>query len=205
MVYMRLYAGGMAYQADEAEESSLMNYFYGHDGVVPTEILDKEKEYYFASADKTAARLGLAKERIVKAVIPEDDRRMLMGRLDSGLEWLEHLKQRLRDAPDKPAFDAIASSSYKAWHAVKIIPAAAEGYAVTDGIQDHIDWMKKRSPGDVHLNNLEKLNNQAKAKFLGLLNLDECADFEDSEQDRVEAYRMAAEANKLVLYMLEHS
>ncbi len=195
----------MAYLADESEESSLMNYFYGHDGVVPSEILDKEKEYYFASADKTAARLGLARTRIIKAVIPEDDHRMLVARLDSGLEWLERLKQRLSDAPDKPAFNAIASRSYKTWHAVKMIPAAAEGYAITDGIQDHIDWMKKRSPGDVHLNNLEKLNNQAQAKFLSLLNLDERADFEYAEQERREAYRMAAEVNKLVLYMLEHS
>ncbi len=121
------------------------------------------------------------------------------------MEWLEHLKQRLRDAPDKPAFNAIALRSDKTWNAVKIIPAAAEGYAITDGIQDHIDWMKKRSPGDVHLNNLEKLNNQAQAKFLSLLNLDERADFETAEHDRREAYRMAAEVNKLVLYMLEHS
>ncbi len=89
---MSLYAGGMAYLADEVEESSLMNYFYGHDGVVPSEILDKEKEYYFASADKTAARLGLARTRIKKAVIPEDDRRMLVGRLDSGHGMARALK-----------------------------------------------------------------------------------------------------------------
>lgn len=188
-------AGGMVYQTnEEAESAGLMSYFSGHDGALAPGILEKEKEYYAASADKTAARLELAKARVTEAKIPEADRRMLLERLDSGLAWTDGLKKHIRDAPDKAAFDAIVSQSYTNWHAVKLLPSSAEGFAITDGIQDHIDWAKTKKPGNANLREAENLNMQAKAIFLWLLSLDEHADFTAAEQARLEAFKKASAA-----------
>jgi hypothetical protein len=186
-------AGGMVYQTNEEVESAgLMSYFSEQGGAVSPKILEQEKAYYIASADKTAARLELAKARITEANIPEDDRRMFMGRLDTGVKWTDSLKQRIRGAPDKATFDAVVSQSYKKWHAVKLLPSAAEGYAIVDAIEAHIDLEQN----DAGLRDAKDLIERSRAIFLQLLYLEENADFTVAEQSRLEAFRYAKNARE---------
>jgi hypothetical protein len=169
-----------------------MSYFSGHDGAVSPEILKQEKAYYIASADKTAARLELAKARITEAGIPEVDRRMLMDRLDTGVEWTDSLKQHIRAASDQAAFDAVVSQSYKKWHAVKLLPSSAEGYAIAGAIEGSIDHGHE----DASLREAEDLIGRSRATFLHLLYLDENSDFEAAERSRLEAFRYMKDARE---------
>lgn len=194
-------AGGMVYDTGEGPEDSaggIMGYLSGHDNVTSLKQLEKEKSYYMASADKTASRIELAKARIQEAWISDDDHKMLDDRLNAGLAWTKDLKERMGRASNRSEFDKAVD--YKVWHAVKMLPTAAEGYAITAAIRNHIEWIRGNMSGIDRglLDEAESHNSHARSAFLQLLYLDDRADFHAAEKARTEAFNDAREAHGLM-------
>ena len=58
-------AGGMSYRTmNGIKTTKIMDYLEGFDDDSSMEILEKNKDYYIASANKTISRLDLAKKRV---------------------------------------------------------------------------------------------------------------------------------------------
>ncbi len=181
-------AGGISYRIVKGFNTSIMKYISGHDEKSSFEILQKNKLYFIASANKIIARVELAKIRIENIEIEEKDSRMLNIKLNNGVEWLKNLIQNIKDESDAHKFPK--GVPYKEWHAIKLIPSAAEGYAITASIQKKLNQINKNSiKTDVNkLKIVNFHNNKAKEIFFELLNLEENSDFRLAEKQLIKGY-----------------
>lgn len=172
----------------KTNHARIMEYLAGHDKKSSAEIFNKNKDYYMASANKIIARLELAKMRILYMDIPEKDRDMLAEKLHNGFKWLNNLNKIIKNANEIITFQKAVS--YKKWHAVKLIPSSAEGYAITaslEGNLKHNNVDSAKTDGNM-LKNAIFHNNKAKEIFLELLNLNEDSDFKTAEKRLINAY-----------------
>jgi hypothetical protein len=181
-------AGGMFYRIMENINTSITEYLSGHDEKSSSEILEKNKEYYIASANKILARFELAKVRIENIDTDEKDRHLLSMRLNHGLKWLKNLKKNMKNVSDAHKFPK--EVPYKKWHAIKLIPSAAEGYAITSSIEKKLNQINMNQSKDnvTRLKNANFHNKKAKGIFLDLLNLEENSDFKLAEKQLIIGY-----------------
>ncbi len=180
-------AGGMSYQIMKGfKTNEIMKYLSGHDVQSSWMILEKNKEYYIASANKIIARFELAKVRIENINIKEKDSQLVNLKLNNGLKWLNNLIKNIKNANNFNKF--LEKVPYKQWHAVKLIPSAAEGYAITVSIELKINQLNQFNANVMKLNNINSHNKTTKEIFLALLNLDEKSDFNIAEKQRIKGY-----------------
>lgn len=191
-------AGGMSYRTlKDVDTSQIMGYLQGRDETGSAEILEKNIEYYLASAEKTLSRLELARVRSKSSNLPEEDIQIIDSKLDEGSKWINDLKRKLKK--NKSEFPDIVS--YKRWHAVKIIPSAVEGYVITRSIQIKINRIKgnlSASAHRMHLRSAEKHNEASKKIFLELMGLDESSDMDNAEILRIKAFNEASTAQDIL-------
>jgi len=190
-------AGGMSYRTmREIDTSPLLKYLEGQGERASQEILEKNKEYYIASAHKIMARLELAQIRVKYADLDEEDLKILDDRISHGLKWLEILKNSIKKAKDNAEF--LRAVPYKKWHAVKLIPSAAEGYAINASLKRDIKRASVKSFAAKKLENTKVPNERAGKIFLHLLNLKEHSDFKSAEKARIKAYNETNMALKIL-------
>lgn len=189
-------AGGMTYRTMKGiETSSMMKYLEGHDKMSSSEIFEKNKEYYIASANKIIARLELAKIRVKHAKLSKEDKKMLRDRLSHGLNWLDTLKKNIDGTKNNSEFQKAVY--YKEWHSVKLIPSGVEGYIITTSIERDINKITDKLPESIDRENLktaETCNENAKMIFLKLLDLNVDSNFKAAANSRIKAYNEAAVA-----------
>jgi hypothetical protein len=179
-------AGGMSYRTMKGIDASIMEHLVGNDEKSSAEIFEKNQSYYIASADKIMARLELTGTRINHTKLPEEDVKFLCDKVSHGLKWLETLKKNIKQAKNDCEFSN--AISYKKWHAVKLIPSAAEGYAISIAMEgdlkheDIIANVKQLKDAKSHVH-------KAKDIFSELLNLKENSDFKLAEERRIKAYK----------------
>lgn len=192
-------AGGMAYRTLKGiDTSQIMGYLQGYDELSSAEILEKNKEYYTASVNKTISRLELAKVRAQKSKLSDEDLEIVYGPLNNGLNWLNDLKSEIKKEKNP---DFVSSIPYKRWHAVKLIPSSVEGYIIVSSIKMKINRIKinlSASAHRMHLRSAEKHNEISKNIFLELMNLDESADMDMSENLRIKAFKEASTAQDIL-------
>lgn len=191
-------AGGMSYRTlKDVDTSQIMGYLQGRDETGSAEILEKNIEYYLASAEKTLSRLELARIRSKSSNLPEEDLQIIDNKLDEGSKWINDLKNKLKK--NKSEFPDTVS--YKKWHAVKLIPSAVEGYVITRSIQIKINRIKgnlSASAHRMHLRSAEKHNESSKKIFLELMGLDESSDMDNAEILRIKAFNEASTAQDIL-------
>ncbi len=78
----------------------------------------KNKAYYIFSANKIIARFELAKIRIENIEIEEKNSRMIVIKLNNGIEWLNNLIQNIKNESDAHKF--LKEVPYKEWHVIKL-------------------------------------------------------------------------------------
>ncbi len=193
-------AGGMSYRTMEGIDKSLISkYLEGCDLHSKTTILKKNKAYYIASADKTIARLKLAQTRLKYSNTEEDLAQMIYKKIYGCIEWLEFLKDHIRYDKNDP--EILKLQQYKKWHAVKLVPSAAEGYIIISQIKWELSNNKIFSggvTGNKKLSEITEHFEKAGTIFKILLDADENSDFKKYENLRVEGYNEAAAALKLI-------
>lgn len=167
-------------------EISVRDYLAGKDVNSSGKIFEKNKQYYIASANKTMTRLELAQARIRNAFLSEKDSKFLIDKILYGLNWLDVLKNNIKDAKDDIEFSKAVS--YKEWHAVKLIPSAAEGYAICLIMEDKLKVRNNKSHVKL-LEDAESDSQEAKIIFTELLNLKENSNFKLAEKQRIKGYR----------------
>jgi len=175
-------AGGMSYQTLGGIDYNIIEYILNSDN--SSEIFQKNKEYYFASIKKIMARLILAKTRIDNVKLKENEALFLNQKISNGIKWLDTLKINIENAKDSLEFQK--SVSYKEWHAVKLIPQSAEGYASSILIEARLEKMDNENVKimkEAHLH-LNMANNLLK----NLLNSDSFINFKHAEKQLIEAY-----------------
>jgi hypothetical protein len=185
-------AGGMVHWTNEGVDISpggIMRYINGRGEADIEDILEKEKAYYAASIDKTLSRLKLARSRIDTADLTKEERSMLHGRLDAGVDWLNMNKKAFLSATNRASFEK--EIDLKMWHAVKMLPTASEGYSIACAIEKGID----KTPDRKGKAEAIRLDSRAKSMFLRLLNLDGRTDFVAAEKDRIEAFSRLSRAD----------
>jgi|GEM_PF-1063770 len=180
-------AGGMSYRTLPGIETILITQYLDHHDKKPLYLVsEKNKKYYMASADKTIARLELTKIRVENSDISSDECQVVMDRISHGLNCMEYIKNRVRNVASNEELHKI--TPYKLWHAVKLIPSAAEGYAVTASIENDI-FRDKRPESNHDPEKIKTHLENVKTIFLHLLNLDESSDFAAAEKSRLKAYK----------------
>jgi hypothetical protein len=193
-------AGGMTYQTLEGARTSALNpYLEGQDNQSQWVIFKRNQDYYIASADKTIARLKLAKTRVKCTEISGKQYLMLMDKISKGLNWLKALKNEIKSTDSNQDLQAVIS--YKKWHAVKLIPSAAEGYAIANAINIKINQLNIIQNNLTYKKQLEDAishNKLAEDIFSYLLNLEETSDFSNAEKRRVEGFEEIGTAQILV-------
>ena len=162
-------AGGMSYRTLEGIDAKrLKKYLDGTDDESYMEILQENKNYYVASAEKTIARLNLAKKRVKHGLLNTEYAQIINTKIYTSLKWLEKLEENIKSITNKS--EILEVEKYKKWHAVKLLPSTAEGILITSFIKDKIDNLSDNP----EINN-EKLtearihNKKAEAIFLTLL------------------------------------
>ncbi len=179
-------AGGMSYRTLPGIEITLITHYLDYNDKEPLSIVfEKNRQYYMASADKTIARLELAKIRVENSGIPYDEYRFVMGRISHGFDCMECIKNRIKNVSSNEELHKI--TPYKIWHAVKLIPQAAEGYVILISIQELI-FTSNGSESAVKLKKVKFHLKKAEKIFMCLLNLDENSDFQSAEKSRLKAY-----------------
>jgi hypothetical protein len=182
-------AGGMSYRTMKGIDTSLLTtYLEGHDKRSSAAILEKNKKYFIASANKTKARLELANLRIMFIENHYDKDQLTIDKINHGLNWLKILKIKIKNTTKNHELETMIP--YKKWHAVKLISSAAEGYAISNSIKRDIMELSNQ---DLKLRNSQLENavthlNHAKKIFINLLNLDENSNFNVAEKSRIKAY-----------------
>jgi hypothetical protein len=181
-------AGGMSYHIMKGINTSMFKpYMEGHDKRSSAAILEKNQEYYIASANKTKARLELANIRVKLTEHPDEKSQLPIDRINHGLNWLKILKKEIKNTKNNHELQTVIP--YKKWHAVKLIPSAAEGYAISNSIKRIIKQLSNdRSRLSKKLENAKTHVDRAQEIFLNLLNLDESSNFLAAEKSRVKAY-----------------
>lgn len=189
-------AGGMSYRTMKGiETSSITKYLEGYNKKSSSEIFEKNKEYYIASANKIIARLELTKIRVKNANLSKENNHKLMDKLSNGFKWLATLKKNIKKAKNNSEFQR--AISYKKWHSVKLIPSGVEGYIITISIERDINRIRDKLPESIDRKNLkiaETSNENAKMIFLKLLDLDVNSNFKAAEKSRIKAYNETIEA-----------
>jgi hypothetical protein len=191
-------AGGMSYRTFNGIDVCIMEYLEGFNEESSSEILKKNKNYYITSADKTIARLELAKIRVESGNINEKYAEIIYYKISTSIEWLNELKENVINVSNTSKL--LETFQYKKWHAVKMIPSAAEGLLIT--------FLISRKIADIHKNDVsvdENLlkrakthNKNAELIFKKLLSLNERSDFNLAERLRIEGYREAVLAHKKI-------
>jgi len=130
-------AGGMSYRTlNGIDTTVIMECLEGTNENSSKEILGKNKDYYIASADKTIARLKLAKKRVKHAHIEDNCAELVYDKISSSIKWLNRLKDNIISVTNKS--ELLELHQYKKWHAVKLIPSAAEGIIISSLINRKI-------------------------------------------------------------------
>lgn len=194
-------AGGMSYRTLNGNNvKNLMEYLEGSDESFSKEILEKNKDYYIASANKTIARLKLAKKRVEYSQIEENCAETIYDRISTAIKWLNELKDKITSVTDRS--ELLEPNQYKKWHAVKLIPSAAEGIAISLLINREIACIndKSESSDKILIKNARTHNKKAKSNFIILLNLSEQSNFKEAERLRIEGYSEAALAVKKIKF-----
>ncbi len=192
-------AGGMSYRTmDDIDNSLILKYLEGCDFHSKTTILNKNKTYYIASADKTIARLKLAQTRLKYSNISEDRAKKIYKKISECIQWLGSLKDRIR-YENNP--EILKLQQYKKWHAVKLIPSAVEGYIIISQIRCELPE-NKINTGDLTENTkfsaITEHVEKAEMIFKLLFDVNENSDFRKYENLRVEGYNETATALKLI-------
>ena len=194
-------AGGMSYRTINGNAvKHLMEYLEGSDESSSKEILEKNKDYYIASANKTIARLKLAKKRVEYAQIEENCTEMIYNKISASIKWLNEIKDKITSLNNRS--ELLEPDQYKKWHAVKLIPSAAEGIAISFLINREIACIKDKSESSdkVLLESAITHNKKAKSNFIKLLNLSYQSNFKEAERLRIEGYGEAALAVKKIKF-----
>lgn len=192
-------AGGMSYRTmNGIDTTKIMKYLEGSNKESYMKILEKNKDYYIASAKKTIARLKLAEKRVEHGDVDPGCAEMINVKILSSLKWLEKLKEDIKSVTNKS--ELLEVGQYKKWHAVKLLPSAAEGIIITSLIKRKINNFSVNYNESPHkkLENARIHNEKAEAIFLELLNLSEKSDFIVAERSRIEGYNEAVLADKQI-------
>jgi hypothetical protein len=190
-------AGGMSYRTLAGINSpKILSYLNGMNSKSLKDVLEKNKDYYAASADKTKARLLLAKKRVEVGYLESDERVLIDKKIEDSVKWLENLKTDIQGAKDYNEFNAM--QRYKEWHAIKMVPSAVEGILLTALIDINVDKFKGKNRETV-AEDIENLNSDAKKIFDYLLNLTEKSDFDNAEILRIQGYEYATNAIETLL------
>ena len=191
-------AGGMSYWTLEGDQTTALKpYLEGLDKQSQSVIFKRNQEYYIASAEKTIARLELAKTRVKCTGISDKKYLMLMDKISTGLNWLNALKNEINDATNDQELQTVIS--YKKWHAVKLLPSAAEGYAIAYTMDLKINYQPKiKLIHKTELANAKHHKNHAQKIFKDLLNLKENSDFQKAEISRLDAFE-GLEAAQIII------
>ncbi|MGZ7108849.1 MAG: hypothetical protein ACXVHW_07765 [Methanobacterium sp.] len=183
-------AGGMSYRIMKGINTSLITpYLEGHDKKSSAAIFEKNQEYYIASANKTISRLELANIR-VKYTENLYKGQFAMDRINHGLSWLNILITEIKNTTNNLELQAMIP--YKKWHAVKLIPSAAEGYAMSNSIKMIIKQLTNNHPKLINAKKIKDAEthiDNAQVIFLNLLNLDESSNFIAAEKSHLNAYK----------------
>ncbi len=190
-------AGGMSYRTMKGINfNQIEKYLDGNDDISSAEILEKNKNYYIASANKTIARIKLAKKRAEYGLNNNDHVKLINLKISTSLKWLEKLKKDIKKSKTNSKF--LDVKQYKKWHAVKLLPSAVEGIIITSKIKYkllNIDSNYSESSKQ-NIENAKKHIETAEIKFLELLNLNESSDFKEAESIRISAYNESVLADK---------
>jgi hypothetical protein len=192
-------AGGMSYRTmDGIEIGYLIGYLEGDDENSSKEILRKNREYYISSANKTISRLELAKKRVEFGHLNKYCREIIFNKIYSSIKWLEELKVYINNVSNTS--ELLKSDQYKRWHAIKLIPSAAEGLIITSSINTRILEINNNQL-TIDKNSLKSVNQHntnAELIFKDLLNLKIGSDFKEAEKLRIEGYNESVLALKKI-------
>lgn len=126
-------AGGMSYRTMKGINfKQIEKYLIGNDNISSTEILEKNKNYYIASANKTIARIELAKKRSEYGINNKKNIKLVNLKISKALKWLNQLKTDIKKSENTEFLDI---KQYKKWHAVKLLSSAIEGIIITNTIK----------------------------------------------------------------------
>ena len=196
-------AGGMSYRTmNGIDTSHIMKYLEGTNENSSTEIFNKNRDYYIASANKTISRLELTKKRVEYGHLDSKFREMVCNKISNSIIWLEELKEYIIKV--SRSSDLLKSNQYKRWHAVKLIPSAAEGLLITTTINRNIVELNK-TQSDLDKKLLRSAithNKKAESIFNYLLNLTSRSDFKEAEMLRIEGYRECVIVDKKINKLL---
>ena len=73
--------------------------------------------------------LKLAKKRVEHAHIEDNCAELVYDKISSTIKWLNRLKDNIISVTNKS--ELLELHQYKKWHAVKLIPSAAEGIIIS--------------------------------------------------------------------------
>ncbi|MBZ2165766.1 hypothetical protein [Methanobacterium spitsbergense] len=189
-------AGGMSYRTMKGINfNQIGKYLDGNDNISSTEILEKNKNYFIASANKIIARIKLAKKRSEYGLNNNDHVRLINLKISASLRWLEKLKKDIKSDINSEFLNV---KQYKKWHAVKLLPSAIEGIIITSKIKYKLLNIDSCYSGSSKQNieEAKKYIENAEIKFLRLLNLNENSDFKQAESIRILAYNESILADK---------
>jgi hypothetical protein len=171
-------AGGMSYRTLEGIDYIYMEHLFEEGN--PSEIFDKKKEYYLASANKTIARLILARTRISEVKLKENVVNNLNLKISKGIEWIRKLKKNIQNSEDEKEFQK--AISYKKWHALKLIPQAAEGCALSCFLEEKLN---KRASNHINISERTKNGIKINLKSKNLINKSKDADLHNKKARRL--------------------
>ncbi len=177
-------AGGMSYRTLPGIETALITQYLDSNDNEST-IFEKNKKYYLASADKTIARLELAKIRVENSDMPSDECQLVLDKINQGLYLIEGLKNQIKHETHNEELQK--ATQYKMWHAIKLIPSAAEGYAIISSLEKTI-FNKNEQESKNKLKKIKIDVKDVKNIFSYLLKLDESSDFALAEKYHLKAY-----------------
>jgi hypothetical protein len=188
-------AGGMSYRTmNGIKTTKIMDYLEDFDDDSSKEILEKNKDYYIASANKTISRLDLAKKRVEYASLEKKTELIICEKISRALYWLEELKECILIKNNSKFLEV---NQYKKWHAVKLIPSAAEGIIITSLIKGQLDnFVKNYNESNIILVSARQHIEKAEVIFHDLLNLNEYSDFKEAEKLRIKGYNEAVIADE---------
>lgn len=184
---------------EKIDTTMLEGYLKGRGELASAEIMEKKKDYYLTSADKTLSRLELAKIRLKHSDLSESEVELLTEKISQGLDWLKVLKTDINKFKDDSEFDSAVY--YNKWYLLKLLPAAVEGYFITKSVQSKISRITGNISASSHrmqLRSAEKHNEKAKTVFHDLINLNENSDLENSQNLCIKAYSEVSTAQDIL-------
>lgn len=194
-------AGGMSYRTmNGINFTHLSHYLDGFDETSKLDILEKNKEYYIASANKTIKRLELAKTRVLTSKLSFKKSADIDEKISEALKWLDGLKKEILNINKK---DLLEKQEYKRWHQVKLLPSTVEGLLITELIFNQIQQIEDQNESlNDSLEEVKKHDKEARSIFLRLMDIDEHSDLKNAEELRLKGYNEAVLADsKLRKYL----